>query len=210
MGRPEDVLAFWFGAPATTAAELGQKMKRWYQGGPEMDRQIGELFLDDTERALLGERDAWAKDLHGRVALVILLDQFPRSLWRDQPKAYAGDTEAQRLACEAFDKHLDAQLTIDERMFLIMPLMHAENLALQERAISLMDRLVGDAPAELRPVYSMGIEQSRKYRDIIARYGRFPHRNAILGRESTPDELEFLKTWAQKMAPTAPPEAGGT
>ena len=210
MGRPEDVLAFWFGAPATTAAELGQKMKRWYQGGPEVDRQIGELFLDDTERALLGEHDAWARDVHGRVALVILLDQFPRSLWRDQPKAYAGDSEAQRFATESFDKHLDAQLTIDERNFMIMPLLHAENLALQERAIGLMDRLVADAPAELRPVYSMGIEQSRKYRDIIARYGRFPHRNAILGRESTPDEVEFLRTWKEKMAPKAPPEAGGT
>src|SRR5688500_2371332 len=112
MGRPEDVLAFWFGAPATSAAEQGQKMKRWYQGGPELDREIGALFLDDTERALLGERDAWAKDLHGRVALVILLDQFPRSLWRDQPKAYAGDAEAQRLVTEAFDKHLEAQVTL--------------------------------------------------------------------------------------------------
>jgi uncharacterized protein (DUF924 family) len=208
MGRPEDVLAFWFGAPATTAAELGQKMKRWYQGGPEVDRQIGELFLDDTERALLGEYDAWAKDVHGRVALVILLDQFPRSLWRDQRKGYAGDSEAERFAVEAFDKHLDAQVTLDERMFLIMPLMHAENLAMQERAIGLMDRLVADAPSELRPVYSMGIEQSRKYRDIIARFGRFPHRNEVLGRESTPDEVEFLRTWKEKMAPKVPPEAG--
>jgi len=202
MCTPSDVLAFWFGAPASTADELKQKFRRWYQGGPEVDREIAALFLDDTERALAGERDKWAADVHGRVALVILLDQFPRSLWRDQARAFAGDAQAQRWAADAFDRELDKQLTLDERMFLTMPFLHAEDLVKQERGITLMDRLVADAPVELRGVYAAGIEQSRKYRDIIARFGRFPHRNAAIGRTSTPEELEFLKTWPQAMPPT--------
>jgi len=201
MSTPQEVLSFWFGEPAQGADELMMKMRRWYQGGEEMDRAIGDRFGADTEAALLGERDRWAKELHGRVALILLLDQFPRSLWRDQPKAYAGDPQAQRLACQAFDEGLEKKVSIEERNFLIMPLVHAEDLALQERAVSLMDRLVADAPAPLQPVFAMGIEQTRKYRDLIARYGRFPHRNPVLGRSSTPEELELLKTWREFVPP---------
>jgi len=203
MSTPEEVLSFWFGTPALGADEQRQKLRRWYQGGAEMDAEIAARFTEDTEKALAGELDHWAKDPRGRVALILLLDQFPRGLFRDTPRAYAGDERARRLALEAFDRGLDRGLSIDERNFLIMPLLHAEDLALQERAISLMDRLVADAPAELQPVYAMGLEQTRKYRDIIARFGRFPHRNQILGRPSSPDELELIKDWASKGPPTA-------
>ncbi len=201
MSRSDDVLAFWFGAPGSAADEQLAKVRRWYAGGEAMDRAIRDEFEHDVEQALLGALAGWAADPHGRVALVLLLDQFTRTLYRDTPRAFAGDPAAQALAVEAFDQGIDRELALDERNFLVMPFLHAEDLGLQERAIGLMDRIVADAPLELRTVYSMGIEQSRKYRDVIARFGRFPHRNAVLGRESTPEELEFLKDWAAKQPP---------
>jgi uncharacterized protein (DUF924 family) len=200
--RADDVLAYWLGVPATNADELKLQMRRWYQGGEEMDRAIAADFTHDTEQALAGALDGWAADPHGRVALILLLDQFARSLYRDTPKAYAGDPAAQRLCVEALDRGLEANLAIAERNFLIMPLLHAEELALQERGISEMDRFVAAAPPALQPIYAMGIEQSRKYRDVIARFGRFPHRNAVLGRTSTPEELDFLRDWSAKQPPT--------
>jgi uncharacterized protein (DUF924 family) len=202
MSTADEIHAFWFGTPARTADEQKAKLRRWYMGGPELDREITERFRADVDAAIAGELDGWADDLRGRIALVILLDQFPRSVYRDTPGAYAGDERAQGLAIEAFDRGLDAGLTLDERQFLAMPLLHAENLALQQRFEALTERLVGDAPDEMRPLYGMGLEQARKYLDIITRFGRFPHRNAILGRESTPDELAFLEDWAERAAPT--------
>jgi uncharacterized protein (DUF924 family) len=192
MSRSDDVLGFWFGAPATTADEQSAKMRRWYMGGEALDGEIRAQFEHDVERALAGELEDWAADPHGRVALILLLDQFPRNLYRGDPRAFSGDPAAQRLALEAFDRDLDRTLALDERLFLIMPIMHAEDLALQERQIGLMDRLVADAPHDLRPIYAMGMNESRRHRDLIARFGRFPARNAALGRPSTPDELAFL------------------
>jgi uncharacterized protein (DUF924 family) len=203
MTTAEDVLSFWFDTPATDADRLRVKMQRWFRGGPVMDQEIAARFTEVTERGLAGELDGWAADVRGRLALIILFDQFARNLWRDTPKAYAGDDKAQRLATEALDAGLDRTLSIEERNFLIMPLAHAENLAHQDRAAALMEGLVADAPADLAPVFSMGIEQTRKFRDIIARFGRFPHRNALFGRTSTPEELELLATWAAKGPPAA-------
>jgi uncharacterized protein (DUF924 family) len=192
MSRKDDILGFWFGAAATTADEMRAKMMRWYRGGETVDAAIRDQFAIDVEHALAGQLDTWAADPHGRVALVLLLDQFTRNLFRDTAKAFAGDPQARRLAIEAFDHGVDASLSLDERMFLVMPLIHAEDLALQERAIGLMDRVVADAPVDLRSTYAMGMESSRQHRDTIARFGRFPARNAALGRESTPDEIAFL------------------
>jgi uncharacterized protein (DUF924 family) len=202
LTSPDEVIEFWFGEPATSEAELFAKMKRWYMGGPALDQEIQEHYGALVDQAVAGELDAWASDAQGRVALIVLLDQFTRSIYRDKPGAYAGDQRAQRLSIEAFDTGLHRDLSIDERLFLLMPLMHAEDLALQERAVTEVARIVEEAPPALRGAYSMGIEQSRKYRDIIQRFGRFPHRNVILGRTSTPAEQEFLESWAQNAPPT--------
>ena len=176
---------------------------RWYQGGPELDREIRERFSGAVEAALAGELAAWSRDIGGRVALLLLLDQFTRSIYRDTARAYAGDAEAQRLALEAFDRGLDEGIDHEWHNFLIMPLVHAESVALQERAVAEMERLHSAAPEALRHVYDMGLEQAHKYQEIIARFGRFPHRNAVLGRASTPEETEFLRDWASKAAPEA-------
>lgn len=202
MSSADEILQFWFGTPARDAGELGQKIKRWYQGGAEMDAEIERRFGETVEQALAGKLDQWAADTRGRLALIILLDQFTRSLFRDTPRAYAGDEVAPRLALELFDQELEEELSIPERNFVIMPLLHAEDLALQERAVAEMARLFDRVDESMRPIWAMGLEQTHKYRDIIRRFGRFPHRNAILGRESTPEEVAFLRDWEAKAAPS--------
>ncbi len=111
--------------------------------------------------------------------------------------------KAQRLAVEALDSGVDAQLSLEERQFLRMPLAHAEDRRLQEKNVAETEKMVATVPEALRSVYAMSIEQSRKYQGIIARYGRFPHRNQVLGRTSTPEEIEFLKDWPAKQPPAA-------
>jgi uncharacterized protein (DUF924 family) len=197
----DEVLEFWFEKPATTAEAYGRKIRRWYMGGPTLDAEIRQRFASLVERALVGELDEWASTPRGRLALILLLDQFTRSIFRNDERTYAGDTKAQVLAVEAVDRGLDRDLSIEERQFLIMPLLHAENLSLQERAVAEMDRIVADAADFQKGTVSMGIEQARKYRDIIARFGRFPHRNQILGRQSTEEEKAFLVGWEEKMKP---------
>jgi uncharacterized protein (DUF924 family) len=204
----EEVLEFWFEAPAADAGALRRKMKRWFAGGAEVDREIRERFATLVERAVGGGCGEWADAPRGRLALVLVLDQLTRTVYRDDRRMVAGDARAQALAVEALEQGLDRTLEPVERNFLLMPLVHAEDLALQERAVAEMERLVADAPAWQRPVLSMGIEQSRKYRDVIARFGRFPHRNAVLGRASTPDEERFLRDWKQRQPPTGMTPSG--
>lgn len=197
----EDVLAFWFGPPAASTEEFGRKIKRWYMGGPALDAEIRERFGALVEQALAGELDGWAQTIEGRLALILLLDQFTRSIYRNDPKTYAGDAKAQVLAVEALDKGLDKQLPVEQRNFLLMPLAHAESVALQERSVAEMDRLYADAADWQKKILEMGVEQTHKYRDLITRFGRFPHRNALLGRTSTREETAFLVDWDAKMRP---------
>src|ERR1041384_3853235 len=199
MSPIDDVLAFWFGpAPAREPQELRAKLQRWYQGGPALDEEIRNRFGPLVDQALRGELDGWAATPRGRVALIVLIDQFTRSIFRDSPRAFAGDRRAQELAQEG----LSTPYPAEERQFLIMPLLHAEDLRLQELGLAEMEKHVAAAPDALRPMYAMGLEQSRKYRDVIARFGRFPHRNAALGRTSTPAEQDFLRDWAERQPPS--------
>jgi uncharacterized protein (DUF924 family) len=199
----EDVLAFWFGAPATSERELGAKVKRWYMGGEVEDAAIRERFPDAVERALASELDTWAESPRGRLALILLLDQMTRSLFRGTPRAFAGDARAQRLTLDMLESGTDGGLTFEERHFVFMPLLHAEDATLLDRYNELFPRAVARAPQWAQRLLADGIEQGRKYRDVFARFGRFPHRNEALGRASTPGEVEFLKTWAERATPKA-------
>jgi uncharacterized protein (DUF924 family) len=201
--RAADILAFWFEPRAHDAAQLRQHVRRWYQGGPTLDAEIRARFGDLVEQALAGQLTDWEAAPRDRLALVIVLDQFTRSIYRDDPRAFAGDLRAQQLAVDALDRGLDRDLTVEERNFLIMPLLHAEDLALQERGCAEIRRIVDDAAAWQAEVFAMGIEQSTKFRDIIRRFGRFPHRNSVLGRTPTPEETAFLADWATKGPPSA-------
>jgi uncharacterized protein (DUF924 family) len=203
MDDIDRVYAYWFGdAPANDAATAGAKMRRWYMGGPSVDQEVREKFGPLVERAVRGDLDGWARTPRGRIALILLLDQLTRNLWRDDPRSYSGDAKAQKLAVEALDAGLDARLSLEERQFLRMPLAHAEDRVLQERNVAETEKMVATVPEALRPVYATSIEQSRKYLAVITRFGRFPHRNRVLGRSSTAEETEFLKDWAEKQPPS--------
>jgi uncharacterized protein (DUF924 family) len=184
--------AFWFDQPAHEPAQLVSKFARWYQGGADVDREIHARFSSSVERALAGERAAWESDVRGQLALILLLDQFTRNLFRDTPRAYAGDAKACQLALDLIAGPTYPTLPLEQRLFCIMPLIHSESLVLLERAVRFSEDFVRDAPPELRAAWRIGAERSAHYRDVIQRFGRFPHRNGVLRRASTPEEREFL------------------
>ena len=201
MHSPKDVLDFWFGEPAKDPEALKAKLKRWYQGGPEVDRAIVTQFGDDVRDALGGGRDAWLAEPKGWLALLIVLDQFTRNVFRNDPKTHDGDPRARELARAALERGETRKLPLEERNFALMPFCHSENLEDQERFGVEIRALVADAPDALKPLFSLGVEQSDKYTDIIKRFGRFPHRNDLLGRTMTVSEMEFLVDWEKKRAP---------
>lgn len=196
---PDDVLDYWFdhAAPSVMA-----HVSRWFQGGPEVDADIRARFGDAVHAALAGAFDAWADTPRGRLALVILLDQFTRNVFRDDPRTYAGDPKARALVRDAFDRGLDAGLGFTERIFLSMPLLHSEELADHERLAALSGSLTGDPPPGWEQFAAMNREQTLKYHDIISRFGRFPHRNALLGRAPTAEEDAFMADWAARAKPS--------
>ncbi|WP_187968010.1 DUF924 family protein [Aquibium microcysteis] len=171
----EAILAYWFG-------ELGPS--DWFSGRPELDRQIADRFGAVCERALAARPEDFLTDPHRALAGIILLDQFPRQVFRGQPRAFSGDPAALLVTHGALRRGWDTALTADERQFLYMPLMHSEVVSDQELCVKLF-RDLGNEEA---------LKFAIEHRDIVARFGRFPHRNAALGRESTPEEREFLGT----------------
>jgi uncharacterized protein (DUF924 family) len=209
MTAYEPVLDFWFGAPAHDAGRLLEKFRRWYVGDPALDRAIGERFGALVEEALAGGLAAWEADPRGALALIVLLDQFARNLFRDAARAYAGDARAQALAVGLLDGGRDAALSPEERIFVLMPLVHAERPELQARVPAAFEALLADAPAGLRDAFALGRERTRLYRTIVERFGRFPHRNAALGRASTAAERAFLADEAERRALEPPAPVAG-
>jgi uncharacterized protein (DUF924 family) len=195
--------AFWFEQPAREPAQLIAKFGRWYQGGAEVDREIHARFSRSVERALAGALTTWESDVQGQLALILLLDQFTRNLFRDTPRAYAGDALACQLALDLIADPAYLTLPLEQRLFCVMPLVHTESLVLLEQAVTLAEDFVREAPLPLRAPWRIGAERTAHYRDVIQRFGRFPHRNAILGRASTPDERAFLAQEALQASPLA-------
>lgn len=197
------VLTFWFGEPTSDQEALLIKVRRWFQGGADFDREVVQGFGETVHAAIAGELDGWAATVRGRLALVLVLDQFTRNVFRGDARTYAGDPKAQALALEAFETGLDEQLDFLERMFLSMPLLHSEEPAHHDRLGVIHASLYASPPPGHEQVAAMSGEQASKYADIIRRFGRFPHRNALLGRPSTPDEEAFLVGWAERAPPRA-------
>lgn len=191
--RVEAVLTFWFGErPEDWEPEEG-KSALWWSGSPEVDADIRDRFGEDIERACAGELDGWAGTPRGALALVILLDQLTRNVHRGSGLAFAHDAHAQRVACAAIDRGDDRALRPVERVFLYMPLMHAEDVHLQRRCCELFGRLVAEAPADRRDGVARNLDFAERHRAVIERFGRFPHRNDRLGRATTAEEAAFLE-----------------
>lgn len=180
------------------------KFRRWYQGGPELDREIDARFGGVLETALAGGLHDWTNALSGQLALVIVLDQFTRNSYRGTPRAYAGDSRALSLSLGMIERGALSSLDSEAQLFVMMPLIHAEDAAMQARAVELAERLVSTEPREeLRAAWASGAQRARHYQSVIARFGRFPHRNAILGRRSTTEELTFLEGETTVKSPLA-------
>jgi uncharacterized protein (DUF924 family) len=193
---PEEVLAYWFPEDINNADSetLQRQGKRWMHGGPEVDKEITERFGELLEQARRGELDHWADTPRGRLALIIVLDQFSRHIYRDSPFSYSQDEKALKLALEGIDLGMDRELGAMERNFFWLPLGHSEDLALHERSVRHAEEEAASAPPHQRAMAEFGVSQARAARSVIARFGRHPHRNEILGRTSTPEELEYLRT----------------
>jgi uncharacterized protein (DUF924 family) len=197
VSSPEEVLSYWFPEDDIFNADqqtLGRQMQWWFQGGPEVDTQITERFGQVLEQARRGELDHWVETPRGRLALIVVLDQFSRNIYRDSPLSYSQDPKALELAVGGIDLGMDRELSSMERIFFWMPLGHSEVPALQERIVRHQEEEAAKAPPQRRAMAEFGISQARAVRDVIARFGRHPHRNEILGRTSTPEELEYLRT----------------
>ncbi len=190
---PEHVLDFWFGPPGSSTEVAGRQRTLWFGKSPENDRAVIERFSGTLEAAAQGLLDQWTGTPRGRLALVIVLDQFPHHIHRDQPQAFATDPQALALSLDALAAGEAQLLAPIERVFLYLPLEHAESLAMQDVSVSLYETLAREAAADERTLFDSFLDYARKHRDVVARFGRFPHRNAILDRPSSEEELEFLK-----------------
>ena len=179
----DEVLDFWFGSPGT--AEYGTTRDFWFRKDAAFDAELRSRFGTMIETALGGGFETWSSP-RGALARILLLDQFTRNSFRDTPRAFAGDALALAIAEEAVARGDDRSLEGVERWFMYMPFQHAESLAAQERAVTLFRALSGDAGL------ASPLPFAERHAAVIRRFGRFPHRNAILGRESTPEELAFL------------------
>lgn len=183
--RATDILSFWFGSPNDRT--FGKPQKAWFTKDLEFDQSIRSQFLGDYEKAARGELNPWKEAPYSCLALILLLDQFPRNLFRGFPQALATDAPALEIAQWAIAHQFDRGLLPLERWFIYLPFEHSEDLACQHQSIALFQQLESDADS------AFAINYAIRHYQIIERFGRFPHRNAILGRESTPEEVAFLQ-----------------
>ncbi|MBE9216332.1 DUF924 domain-containing protein [Plectonema cf. radiosum LEGE 06105] len=185
MSQANEILNFWFGNPED--ADYGKPKKVWFAKEPEFDEELRRRFLIDYEKAAGGYLDEWKDSPLSCLALILLLDQFPRNIFRETPQAFATDWEALSTAHLAIAQGYDRQLLNVQRWFVYLPFVHSENIDHQRQAVKLFQKVSGDKDS------ASAIENAIRHRSVIERFGRFPHRNIILGRPSTPEEKEFLK-----------------
>ena len=188
----EEVLRFWFpDLSSADHARIVRQFEWWFRCGA--DGAICERFANLLERAIRGDLDPWARQARSRLALIIVLDQFSRSLFRNTARAFAQDPKALDLALEGIEiGHYAALVTPWEKTFFFLPLGHSEDLSPVQKALRLAEELVEPAPPEFQKILQHSASQARGHRDVIARFGGHLHRNAILGRQSTPEELDYL------------------
>jgi uncharacterized protein (DUF924 family) len=192
--RIATLLAAWFG-PAPDTPEGAQRLvSRWFVPDPANDRELDRRFGELAEAAARDELDAWRGTARGRLALILLLDQLPRQRHRSEPEAFAQDAKALELTLTGIERRMDLELEPLERAFFYMPLSHAESLPIQNLGVRKFSSLRGETQSapQLAKILASFAAAAREHRDIIERFGRFPHRNASLGRTSTPAEAAYL------------------
>jgi len=185
----DDILMFWFGPLSNEGLSAPAQHGLWFKSSADTDQKCKALFGTSVEQAISGTLDAWAESDRGLLALILLLDQFPRNIYRGTAAAFSGDTRALRLARQAIVENRHLSIPLIHRVFLYLPLEHSEDLAVQHQCVALFEEIAAatalDQMADFRRF-------AKAHRDVIALFGRFPHRNDILGRQSTAAELEHI------------------
>lgn len=194
------LLSFWFGPDLHTPAAVRARTAIWFGGDREFDSEIEARFSEWPARAEAGRFDSWKLEPRSSLALILCLDQVPRNLHRNDAAAFRFDAAASRLACRFVDAGYDGLLDPLEAVFLYLPFEHAENLELQDRCVDCFERLLGRVPAELHEAFQGFLDYAVQHRDVVARFGRFPHRNDVLKRESTSEERAFLSSGGETFA----------
>lgn len=186
------ILDFWFGHVESTLLPSEHRTQIWFSASEEADKEILENFKSETEQAICGNFDSWEKEPRGSLALIILLDQFSRSIYRKTPMAFTQDQKALDLCVRGIERQYDHELSLIERAFFYMPLMHSESTEMQSTSVRAFKMLVDLSFPEGRNLYESFFDYALRHYEVIERFGRFPHRNSIVGRKSTPEEEEFL------------------
>lgn len=192
MERLQKVLDYWFGFKRGDAEVSADKGALWFRKSSETDREIEREFGELVSQADNGAFNGQVHTPKNRLAVIILLDQFTRNIYRGKPNCFSSDPLALQLALDGLEDKQDQQLRPIERVFFYLPLEHSEDLALQDRSVELFSELAAKTPDECKKIFSGYLDYAVRHREIIARFGRFPHRNDILGRASTEEEAEFL------------------
>jgi len=192
--RAHELLDFWFGDLGHADLPSSDRTQLWFGENEELKLVLLKNYLEDFKKASEKKLTAWEKTPRGRLALILLLDQFPRSYYRHSPQAFSFDTEAQKLCLAGLEKNTDHALTLIERVFFYMPLVHSENELHQEKSINLFQQLVGLSMPETTQVYQLFLAYSYAHFRVIKEFGRFPQRNIILGRQPSDEEIAFLKS----------------
>jgi uncharacterized protein (DUF924 family) len=190
---PEDVLAFWFGDAADDVAKATARVPFWFEPSPETDARVRERFGAALEAASRGALPAWPDGPRASLARVVLLDQLPRNVWRGTARAFSLDPQALAAAEAAVAAGHLARLAPIEQGFLVLPYQHSESLDRQRDSVRLSNEITNAAPPAWRPLLAEFQLYAEQHLALIERFGRFPHRNAVLGRAPTPEEVAFLR-----------------
>jgi len=190
--RIDAILGFWFREHELSAPQIDRRMDIWFGEDPAFDHEIRQEFAADVEKATAGKLEHWASEPRGRLALILLLDQFRRNIYRNTAKAFEMDKAALKLCVEGAMAKKDAGLTPIQRAFFYMPLQHAESRKVQAKSVELYTKLAEAVSPTYQETFLTIAQFAELHHDIIEQFGRFPHRNALLGRDNTPQEDEYL------------------
>ena len=190
--RIDAILSFWFKEHELSAPQIDRRMEIWFSEDPVFDHEIEKEFADEVVKACKGELDHWASRPHGRLALIILIDQFRRNIHRNTAHAFSKDQLALKLCVQGAMEKKDKGLTPIQKVFFYMPLQHAESRKVQAKSVELYSRLAETVSPTQRETFMTVAQFAELHKDIIDQFGRFPHRNQLLGRDNTPEEDEYL------------------
>lgn len=194
MITSDEILAYWFGDVLEDVGAIpGERLKFWFSGGEEVDREIRARYSGLLEQTARGAFDHWRKTPEGTLALILVLDQFSRNIHRGTSAAFAADHKALQVCLEGLSRQDDQSLPLVGRAFFYLPLEHSEDPAMQQRSVAAFEALARLAPECQQKTFLSFLDYAERHQEIIDRFGRYPHRNQALGRSSTAEEVAFLK-----------------